>query len=116
MHMRLRDKFQLLVIGLLLALTAAFAIAAFAMPPVETAALSPASFELPSTPEHAPCLKPHHPCGQGGIAPAPAGSVALHAMPDAGLVKVPALLPPPLPDVAPHAAASLSILFRNFRE
>jgi hypothetical protein len=37
-------------------------------------------------------------------------------MTGAGLVKAPALLPTPMHDVAPHAAASLSILFRNFRE
>jgi hypothetical protein len=33
-----------------------------------------------------------------------------------GFFKVPALLPVPMPDIAPHAAVSLTILFGNFRE
>jgi len=127
MNMRLRDKFRLLAIGLLLALVAAFAIAASGTPFAGAAVLSKASFEsglgeawqrgaAPAAPEHASCSERHHPCGPGGVAPAPAASAALDAMPNAGLVKASALLPAPMRDVAPYAAASLSILFRNFRE
>lgn len=126
--MRLRDKFRLLAIGSLLAFMAAFTLSVSGMPSAGAAALSQASFEsdlgearlphgaVPAAPEHASCFERHDPCGPGGIAPAPTASVALQAMPGAGLVKAPALLPAPMPDVAPHAAASLSILFRNFRE
>ena len=127
--MRLRDEFRLLAIGSLLAFMAAFTLTVFGMPSAGAAALSQASFEselgearlprgaVPAPPEHATtCFERHDPCGPGGIALAPAASVALHAVPGGGLVKAPALLPAPMPDVAPHAAASLSILFRNFRE
>ena len=128
MNMRLCDKFRLLAIGSLLAFMAAFALAASGTPSAAAAALSQASFEsdlgearlprgaVPALPEHASCFERHHPCGPGGIAPAPAAAAILGPMPDARLVKAPALLPAPIRDVAPHAAASLVILFRNFRE
>lgn len=126
--MRLRDKFQVFAGGLLLAFIAAFALAAAAAPIAEPAAKAQASStsEQPDLsrvslrgviPEHAStCFERHYLCGPGGIAPAPAASAGLDAMPGTGFVKAPALLPVPMPDVAPHAAASLSILFRNFRE
>lgn len=127
MNMRLLDKFRLLGGSLLLVLIAAFALAASGTPSAAAAVLSQASFEsdlgeasqrgaVPAAPEHASCFERHYPCGPGSIAPAPAAAAALDAVPGAGLVKAPALLPAPMPDVAPHAAASLSILFRNFRE
>lgn len=116
MSMQLRDKFRLLAIGLLLALTTALAVAAAAWAPPAETAFSQAPSDIPFAPEHAACLKPHHPCGPGGVAPAPAVPVALDAMPAGGLVKAPALLPAPMQDVAPHAAASFFILFRNLRE
>ncbi|OGA70392.1 MAG: hypothetical protein A3G81_34490 [Betaproteobacteria bacterium RIFCSPLOWO2_12_FULL_65_14] len=130
MNMRLRDKFRMFAGSLLLALVAVFALSTSGMPLSGAAAVTHASFgsdlgearqphgAVPAAPEHASaCFEPpHDPCGPGGVAPAPAASAALDAMPNAGLVKAPALLPAPMPDVAPHAAASLSILFRNFRE
>jgi hypothetical protein len=127
MSMGLRDKFRVFAGGLLLALMAAFALAAAAATAElagqarastsEQPGLSEISLPRGAIPEHAPtCFERHNPCGAGGIASAPAASVALDAMPGTGLVKAPALLPAPMPDVAPHAAASLTILFRNFRE
>jgi hypothetical protein len=127
MSMDLREKLRIFAGGLLLAFMAAFAPAA--APSAEPAAqaqasstsghsdLSKASLPGGAVPEHAVlCFEQHDPCSPGGIAPAPAATVALDAMPGTGLVKAPALLPVPMPDVAPHAAASLTILFRNFRE
>jgi hypothetical protein len=140
MSMRLRDKFPLFAVlrtaagGLFLMLVAAFAVAAAGMSPPSagTAALSPTFFifeqsdlgegrlprgAIPRAPERAPtCFDRHYPCGPGGIATAHAEAVYPGAMLDAGLVKAPALLPAPIRYVAPHPAASLSILFRNFRE
>jgi hypothetical protein len=129
MNMRLRDKFRLLAVGLLLALLAAFAVAVPGTSSAGGAALSQDSFEsdlgearlvrgaVPRAPEHAStCFERHDPCGPGGIAPAPDASVALDTMPGAGFVKARALLPGPVREIAPHAAASLPILFRNFRE
>ena len=129
MSMGLRHKFQIFAGGVLLALMAAFALAAAAAPAAKPAAQAQASFtseqpdlseiSLPrgAVPEHVPtCFEQHNPCSTGGTAPAPAASVAFDAMPDTRLVKAPVLLPAPMPDVSPHAAASLSILFRNFRE
>ncbi|HUF82521.1 MAG TPA: hypothetical protein VMN03_15395 [Burkholderiales bacterium] len=127
--MGLRDKFLMFAGGLFLAFMAAFALGAAATPTAEPAARAQASstseqpdlgeVSLPRgvIPEHAPtCFERHYLCGPGGLAPAPAASVAHSAMPGTGLVKAPALRPAPMPGVAPHAAASLSILFRNFRE
>jgi hypothetical protein len=129
MSMGVHDKLRMFAGGLLLAFMAAFALAAAAAPSTEPATQTPAAStsehpdfgkaSLPhgEVPEHAAtCFEQHHPCSPGGIAPAPAASVAADAMPGMGLVKAPALLPVPMPDVAPHAAVSLTILFRNFRE
>lgn len=116
MSMRLRDKFRLLAVGLLLALTTALAVAAAVWAPPAEAAFSQAPSDIPFAPEHAACLKPHHPCGPGGVAPAPVLPVALDAATTAALVKAPPLLPAPIDGVAPHPAASLFILFRNLRE
>jgi hypothetical protein len=124
MNMWLRDKLLVLAIGSLLALIAAFAVAAPRTPSAETAAFEShrggeacQRGAIPAAPEHAPtCFEQHDPCGPGGIAPAPVASAAVHAMPSGGLVKAPALLSASMRDVAPHAAASLPILFRNFRE
>lgn len=125
MSMGLRDKLRMFAGGLLLAFMAAFPLAAAAAPSAEPAAQAQASSRsglsevfLPhgTVPEHAvSCSEQHNPCGPGGFA-GPAASVAGEAMPGAGLVKAPALLPVPMPDVAPHAAVSLTILFGNFRE
>lgn len=119
--MRLRDKFRLFAIGLLLALTAALAVAAPATPSAGAAALSQAVFESElgeaAAPGHAPaCLEQHDPCKPGSVATALPASATPHAVPSRAFVKAPAFLPAPLPDVAPHAAASLFILFRNLRE
>jgi hypothetical protein len=115
MSMGLRHKFRMLAAGLLVALMATFAFAAAA--PAAGLAAQADSVAIPAMPEHAPtCFeRPRH-CGAGGVASAPAPSVPLAAMRGTGLVKAPALATVPMPDVAPHAAASLSILFRNFRE
>jgi hypothetical protein len=116
MSMGLRHKFQMFAAGLLVALMATFALAVAAAPAAGPAAQAD-SVAIPAMPEHAPtCFeRPRH-CGAGGVASAPASSVPLAAMRGTGLVKAPALATVPMPDVAPHAAASLSILFRNFRE
>ena len=104
--MGLRHKFQMFAAGLLVALMATFVPAAQA----DTAA-------SPASPEHAPiCFERVQHCGAVAGAPAPAPSVPLAALRGTGFVKAPVLATMPLPDVAPHAAASLSILFRNFRE
>ena len=116
MGMGLRHKFRMFAAGLLVALTATFAFAAAAAPAAGPAAQAD-SAATPAMPEHAPtCFeRPQH-CGADGVAAAPAPSLPLAAMRGTGLVKAPALAAVPMPDVAPHGAASLSILFRNFRE
>jgi hypothetical protein len=116
MSMGLRDRFQMFAAGLLVALMATFAFAAAAAPAAGPVAQAD-TVATPAIPEHAPtCFERHNPCGAAGAAPAPAPSVPPAAMRGTKLVKAPALLAAPLPDVAPHAAATLSILFRNFRE
>lgn len=116
MSMGLRHKFQLFAAGLLIALMASFAFAAAAAPAAGPVAQAD-TVATPAIPEHAPtCFERHNTCGAGGVASVPAPSVPLAAMRGTGLVKAPALLAAPLPDVAPHAAATLTILFRNFRE
>lgn len=121
MSMRLRDKFRVLALGLLLAFTAAFAVAASATSFAEAgttlsqAALQPDFGE--SAPEHSTaCFERHDPCKPGSVAVAAPTPATVHAMPGGGFVKAPAFRAAPMRDVAPHAAASLSILFRNFRE
>jgi hypothetical protein len=64
----------------------------------------------------AQCVDRHHRCGPGAIA-------TTHAEPFfLGLTRHVSFVAPrgpqqaPVPDVAPHPAASVSILFRNFRE
>jgi hypothetical protein len=127
MSMGLRDKFRMFAGGLLVAFMAAFALAAAAATAGPAGQAQGSTSEQPGpsevsllrgvVPEHAPtCFERHNPCGTGGIASAPAATLAPYAMPGTGLLKAPALLPAPMPDVAPHAAASLTILFRNFRE
>jgi hypothetical protein len=114
--MGLRDKFQLFAAGLLVALMATFAFAAATAPAAVPVAQAD-TVATPAIPEHAPtCFGSHDPCGAAGVASAPALAVPLAAMRCTKLVKAPALLAAPLPDVAPHAAATLFILFRNFRE
>jgi hypothetical protein len=123
MSMGLRDKLRMFAGGLLLAFMTAFPLAAAAAPSAEPVAQAPASFGLSeaflphgAVPEHAAsCSEQHDPCGPGGIAPAPA-ALAVAGAPVTGFFKVPALLPVPMPDIAPHAAVSLTILFGNFRE
>ena len=116
MSMGLRHKFQMFAAGLLVALMATFAFAAAAAPAAVPAAQAD-SVATPAMPEHAPtCFeRPQH-CGADGVAAAPAPSLPLAAMRGTGLVKAPVPVTVPIPDVAPHAAASVSILFRNFRE
>ena len=123
MSMGLRDKLRMFAGGLLLAFMTAFPLAATAAQSPEPAAQAPASPGLSevflphgTVPEHAvSCFEQHSPCGPGGIAPAPA-ALAVAGAPVTGFFKVPALLPVPMPDIAPHAAVSLTILFGNFRE
>jgi hypothetical protein len=70
---------------------------------------------------HAPdgpaqCADYHHPCGPGAIATAHAEPFVLGLTRHVSVVTPRGPQQTPVPDVAPHPAASVSILFRNFRE
>jgi hypothetical protein len=138
--MRLREKFRLFSVfrvavgSLLPALALVFvfggaavspAAAASAMLPADsgthagaTLGETPRSVRIaaPRAPDRpATCFDRHHPCGPGVIP-------AAHGEPfSAGPTRLASVAAPrgpeqvPVPDVAPHATASLSILFRNFR-
>lgn len=123
-----RDKFRLLAalraaarllamfvpaFGLVVAVNAVAAIAVAEVP----SSFSTAEQFAPAAPEHSPCFERHqHSCA---TAAAPAG----HGAP---LVFAPARRAAPVPEhsgaalalrlAAPPAAASIAILFRNFRE
>jgi len=98
---------------------ATFALAAAAAPAAASGQLYLGEVSLPSVavPQPVPaCFERHYPCERGAIATAPAEPMGLGAMPSAGFVKASAPLPARVRQAAPHRAASLSILFRNFRE
>jgi hypothetical protein len=86
----------------------------------EQAALSEASLPriaAPRTPERpAQCFDRHRPCGPGAIPLVHAEPLVLGLTRRASIVTPRAPERVPVPDVAPHLAASLSILFRNFRK
>jgi len=139
--MRFRDKFRLFAVlrvaagGLLPALMLAFMLAgavvsspaaASAMLSVTSAIYEGAALGEPplSVPIAAPrvpdgparCFERHHPCGPGAIAAACAEPFSLSPARRASFVTPRAPMPAPVSDVAPHRPASLSVLFRNFRE
>jgi len=64
----------------------------------------------------AECFERDHPCGPGAISAVTAEPLVLGLTRRASIVTPRAPERVPVPDVAPHLAASLSILFRNFRK
>lgn len=140
MSMRLRDTFRLFAVlraavgGLLptLALTFVLPGAAISSPAAGSAILSPSSgmYEqatlgeawlsrsaVPRAPDRpAECFERDHPCGPGAIPLAHPEPFFLGLTRRVGFVTPCAPERVPVPDVAPHLAASLSILFRNFRK
>lgn len=137
----MRDKFRLFAVlraaagGLLptLVLTLVLAGAAISSPAAASARLSISSgmhavatlgeaslsvrIAAPRAPElPAQCFDRHHSCGPGAIAEACPEAFSLGPTPRVSFVtpRAPGLVA--VPDIAPHLAASLSILFRNFRE
>lgn len=116
MSMGLGDRARSLVGGLLFAFAVAFVLPATATASPERAAQAEASSRSVVPEGAATCFERHDPCRAAGMASAPGASLVLDARSDTRLAKAPALRTAPLPDVAPHAAASLCVLFRNFRE
>jgi hypothetical protein len=139
--MRLRDKFRLFAVlrvaiaGMFPALMLAFVLAGAAVSPPAAASarlsvstgmhavatLGEASLSVriaaPRAPElPAQCFDRHHSCGPGAIAAGCPEAFALGPTRRVSFVTPRAPGPVAVPDVAPHLAASLSILFRNFRE
>jgi hypothetical protein len=120
MNMDLRDKFLVLAAGLLLAFMAVPALAASGVPgPGVAAEQLDRAWQrgtAPVVPEHFPaCFDGHDACRLAGVAPAPtpADVLATSSAASAGAI---VSLPAPKPDIAPHAAVSLCILFCKFRE
>jgi len=139
--MRFRDKFRLFAVlrvaagGLLPALMLALVLAGTAVSPLAAASamlsVSSATYagavhgEPPlSVPISMPrvtdgparCFERHHPCGPGANAAACAEPFSLGPTRRTSVVTPRAPAPVPVSGVAPHRPASLSILFRNFRE
>jgi hypothetical protein len=120
MNMELRDKFLVLAAGLLLAVMAVPALAASGVPGPGVAAeqLDRAwpRGTAPTVPQHFPaCFRGHDACRLAGVAPGPTPADVLDT-PTAASPKAIVSLPVPKPDIAPHAAVSLCILFCKFRE
>lgn len=64
----------------------------------------------------AECFEIHHSCAPSALLPSHAGALSPDLAPHVGFVTPRAPERVAVPGVAPHPAASLSILFRNFRK
>jgi hypothetical protein len=114
--MRLRRKFRLFFVGVLMGFIAGLALSDGAIP-VSLASPAQAAFTFEHTaPDHAPaCFERHRQCEPAAIASAPLPSAGSAAKPAAALT-LPVVVSPLPRGMAPHPPASLTILFRNFRE
>lgn len=125
----MRDKFhpiaalRLTARGLFPVLMLAFVLsgAAISSPAHEQPATGEAPLPrsaLPGTPDRpVPCFdRHHHHCALAAVAAVHAEPIFLGLAERASFVIPHAIVPVAAPDVAPHVATSLSILFRNFRE
>ena len=116
MSVSLRHKFRIFAASLLLAITTGLALSSAAVPVVlldqPYVSVAPQNDGGPAP----VCFERHSPFERDALATAPVDPAFVYAIPAAGFIKAVTPLRVQSRRAAPHLTASVSILFRNFRE